>query len=158
MKKDKKTTVYFNIKLPVGILLACIGVAALGLAGCVLSIWRLINFGAGTPWDIVKYAVLIPVCVFCIVIALSVVFYSKYTITNAWLVQTFGLFHERFIIKEIRSVLLNSETHKLTVYTETQTIAVFITPNENERFVRALTNINPDIEYGFTLADKPDEQ
>ena len=159
MKNNAKTTNYFSAKLPIAIIIACFGVTLLGLAGGILCVWRIIQFGTRTPWDMVKYVVLLPVCAFCIVASLSIIFHSGYTITDTQLTQTFGLFRERFSVSEIRSALLNSQRDKLTLYTQqNQTVAVLIAPSENERFTRALMDANPNIEYGFTLADNTDEK
>ena len=155
MKKTNTKKTYFSARLPVWITLACIVVALLGVATIAVCIWRIVRFGAYKPWDVVKYVFLFPVGAFCVVAGLSVVFRSGYTITQTHFLQTFGLFCIKTPLSEIQSLLLNNDENKLTVYANEQTSVLRISPDDNEKFARALLAVNPDIEYGFTLADKP---
>ena len=156
MKNNSSTTVYFSAKLPVLIIIACVSVAVLGLASIILCLWRILSFGAHTPWEIIKYAFLFPISAFCIFAALSVAFHSEYITTKTQLIQTFGLFRARIDIKDITSIVLNNENNALTIYAGTQTATLLLYANDNERFTRTLLNANENIQYSFILTDKPE--
>lgn len=157
MKNANRKKEYFSARIPVWITVACAVVALLGVATVAVCVWRIVRFNAYKPWDVIKYVFLFPVGAFCMITALSVVFRSGYTITQNHLLQTFGLFRVKIPVAEIKSLLLNSDENKLTVYANEQTIAVLIAGDNNEKFARALLKVNPDIDYGFTLANKPEE-
>ena len=154
MKNNTNTTVYFTAKLPVFIIAACVSVAVLGVASIILCLWRLISFGAHTPWEIIKYVFLFPISAFCIVAALTVALHSRYKLTKTQLIQTFGLFRARIDIKDIDSIVVNNTTNALSIGTGTQFSTLLLYPNDNERFVRALLNENPHIEYAFTTDNR----
>lgn len=138
--------------------MACIVVALLGVSTIAVCIWRIVRFGAYKPWDVIKYVFLFPIGAFCVVASLSVVFRSGYTITQTHFLQTFGLFRIKIPLSEIKSLLLNTDENKLTVYANEQASVLRIAPDYNEKFARAVLAVNPDIEYGFTLADKPQDK
>lgn len=155
-KQTKKE--YFSAHLPVWIIVACVAVALFGATAIVLSVWRLVSFEVRQPFDVVKDVVLLPIGLFCIATPLAIIFRSGYTVKNGILMQSFGFFRTKYEIKEISSLLLNSQEHKLTVYFEKNAVSILITPDKNEAFTRALIAQNPDIDYGFTLAENPPEE
>ncbi len=155
MKTNSKNNVYFPARLPVTIVIACIGVMLLGLGGMALSVWRLIAFPVRDVWDTVKDILILPIGGFCAVTPLTVVLRSGYTITDKRLTQRFGIFRTQYDIRDISSMVLNSESKKLTVYFQGQAIVPMIAPDTNEAFSRAILTVKPDIDYGFTLADNP---
>ena len=158
MKNKREKHTYIPAKFPALIIIACFTVVALGIVGATLSIWRIVHFGARTPLDIIKYVAIFPICAFCIAVPLSIVLCSGYTISPTTLTQTFGVFRTKLPVADISSILLNSDEGKLIVYANGQTITPLIALDNNEKLTRALMNANPDIEYGFTLTEKPEDK
>lgn len=157
MDKHTKKKEYFSAKLPLAIIIACIAVALLGGIGLTLSVWRLCAFKIRPVFDVVQDVVLLPVCAFCIGAPVSIIARSGYTITEKYLIQCFGLFHTRYEIREFSSMLLQSDSGKLTVYLGSQAISILIAPDKNDAFTRAVVAVKPDIDYGFTLTENPPE-
>ena len=138
------------------ILLAC-AVLVLCSIGIALSIWRLIksngvhNFG-----EALKSPFLILICLFCIAVVISLLISSQYAVTNEHFIMQFGFIKSTYPIKDITSVLLNTDNQKLTVYMGEEYFVATVNPQWNNDLVQALRKVNPDIEYSFTLADKKD--
>lgn len=157
MDKHIKKKEYFSAKLPLAIIIACLAVALLGGAGFTLSLCRLLAFKIRPLFDVVKDVVLLPVCGFCIGASVSIIVRSGYTVTEQYLIQNFGFFRTRYAIKEFTSMLLQSDSGKLSVFLGNQAISVLIAPDKNEAFSRAVIAVKPDIDYGFTLTENPPE-
>ena len=155
MDKRNNKKEYFSAKLPVAVIIACIIVALLGGTGLVLSLYRLFAFKIRSNFDVVKDVILLPVCAFCIGAPVAIIARSGYTVTEKYLYQHFGFFRTRYEISEFNSMLLQTDSGKLTIYFHNQAVAVLIASDKNEAFTRAILAVNPNIEYGFTLTDNP---
>ncbi|MBQ8291834.1 MAG: PH domain-containing protein [Clostridia bacterium] len=153
MKKEINVHEKFKIRFSKAIYALCVGVYALCLAGIIISAWRIVHFGINGFNDVLKYPFLIAVCLFCIVLVTSVLISSQYLVENEYFITKFGFIKSKFKIKDITSILLDRQADKLTVYFGEQFTVITINPDWNERFVRALLSVNPDIDYGFTLSD-----
>ena len=81
---------------------------------------------------------------------------SQYVIEDELFIMQFGFIKSKYNVKDITSILLNTDTHKLTVYMGEQYFVVTVNPEWNNDFVQAIREINPDIEFSFTLANKND--
>ena len=51
---------------------------------------------------------------------------------------------------------LNTDENKLTIYSGEQYMIISVSPTWVHEFTKALLDINPKIEYTFTLTDKAD--
>lgn len=141
-------------------LLICLAIAVIALcsAGIGLSIYRIIAFGINGVYDLLKSPFLILVCVSCIVIVTSILIKSQYVVDDKNFTIQFGFIKNIFPIKEITSVLLNSDLKKLTVYIGEQFFVLSLSPEDNEELVKSLRNVNSNIDYSFTLSDSPDKK
>ena len=153
MKNENVTR--FKIKFPKSILWICVAIYALCGVGVGISVWRMVRFGVGTFFDVLKYPFLIVVCLLCVVIVTSVLIKSEYIVDEQFLISKFGLVKSKFPIKDITSIVLDSDAKKLTVYFGEQFTVLSVMPEWNEDLSRALLKVNPDIDYSFTFSDPP---
>ena len=140
------------------IILLCIAVLALCGVGIGVSVWRITRFGIKDFTDVIKYPFLIGVCIFCIVIVISILIRSQYVVAGETFITQFGVIKTKFPIKEITSLLLDRELYKLSIYFGEQFSVISVSPAWNEELVRALLAVNPNIDYGFTLTDSPKDK
>ena len=146
----------FKIKFPVSISLLSVAVYILCALGIAVSVWRMIKFGVHDFTDVVKYPFLIGVCVFCIVFITTVLLRSFYTIEKDMLVTTFGFIKTSYSLKDLRELTLDCDLKKLTVtFQNGQYMTLTVNAEWNEALVRAILEVNPEIDYSFTLCDIP---
>ncbi len=157
-QKTPQEATYFKIKFSKTVIILCIAVFALCGVGIGLSAWRIVRFGVHQFSDVLKYPFLIAVCLFCIALVVSILVKSQYVVDDKHFTTQFGFIKTKFVIKDITSLILNTEAKKLTVYFGEQYTVISVAPEWNEVFVRALLAANPDIDYSFTLADAPNEE
>jgi len=158
MKKNNVDQTIFKIKFTKLIIALSIAVFALCIVGVGLSVWRIYRFGIHGFTDVIKYPFLIAVCVFCIVLMICVLAKSQYVVSGNELITQYGFIKSKFPVKDISSLTLDIQTQKLTVSFGEQFMVMSVNPDWQEKLVRALLAINPDIEYSFTLSDAPDTQ
>lgn len=135
----------------------CVLVVVLCAAAIALSVWRIVQFGIHEFTDVIKYPFLIALCLFAIVLMISVATKSEYVVRDKNLWLNYGFIHSRYAIKDITSIVQDTDLKKLSVYFNEQFIVITIQPEWFEKFVRALLAVNPDIDYSFTLTDTPDQ-
>ena len=159
MKKNEKQTIArFRVTFTKLITALFFVVIALCLVGVGVSVWRIIQYGINGFTDVVKYPFLIGICLFGIVLVICIMAKSEYVVDDAYLWLNYGFIKSRFAIKEITSIVQDTQLHKLNVYFGAEEfIAVNVKAEWFETFVRALLKVNPTIDYGFTLSDTPEE-
>ena len=152
---NEATTFKFKFT-PLMILLAC-AVLLLCSIGIGLSVWRIVKSGGihGVT-DALKSPFLILICIFCICIVIALLIRSQYIVTDEYFILQFGFIKSKYAVKDITSVLLDTDTQKLTVYMGEQFFVATVNPEWNNDLVQALRKVNPDVEYSFTLAEKKD--
>lgn len=154
----KTETKIFKCKLTPALLALSIAVLALCGAGIGISIWRIVQFGIHSLTDVIKYPFLIAVCVFCIVLEISIYCKTQYAVNATELTVQFGFIRSRYALNKITALVYDRDTNKLSVYFGEEFILLSVAPDWQEAFVRALMEINPAIDYSFTLADVPNEK
>ena len=143
---------------PLMVILA-IAVLLLATAGCVLSVWRITQQGIHGFNDALKSPLLIAICIFGIVVVTAMLVRSQYVITETALIVQFGIIKSSFKVADFTSVLLDTDSKKLTVYMGENFFVVTTNPEWNNDFVQALRKVKPDIEFSFTLTDgEPDKK
>ncbi len=154
MKRSSKPNLakYFKYKFSKLIFILALAVIAVCIVGIILSILRIIENGIDGVIGALTSPFYILICVFCIILVISILIKSQYIIDEKHLITQFGFIKSKFIIKEVTSILLNTDTNKLTVNMGEQFFVLSIDPKWNEDFVQALREINPNIDYSFTLA------
>lgn len=157
MKKieNKKETASFRYHFSKPILACAIAVFALCIAGIVLTVYRMVKNGVHGFNDVLKFPFLLLICVFCIVLVISILIKSQYVLDDTHFIVQFGFIKNKYPIKDITSVILNSDTKKTTVYLGEENFLVLSIPESlNDDFSKAIRKFNPDVEYSFTLSDK----
>ena len=149
---------YFKFKFTPAMLILAYSVIALCIIGIILSAIRIYTFGIHDFNDMLKSPFLILVCVFGIVVVISMLVCSRYIVTNEEFVSQFGLIKSRFHTKSFTSVLLDTDTHKLTIYMKEEFFVVTTNPEWNNDLVQALREVNPDLEFSFTLAENKEQK
>ena len=142
---------------PIMILLAC-AVLVLCSVGIGLSVWRIMQNGVQNVGEVLKSPFLILICVFCIAVVISLLIRSQYIVTEEFFIIQFGFIKNKYPIKEITSLLLNTDAQKLTVYMGEQFFVAIVNPQWNNDLVQAIRKVNPDVEFNFTLAEKTDDK
>ena len=162
MKKDnakKAETKYFRYKFTPVLILLCVLVLLLAIAGISVSIYRMIlNGGILEFSDILKYPFLIAVCMFLIAIIIALLIKSQYGVTKDTFFTQFGFIKTNFSIKEITSIIHDRDLHKLTVYFGEEFCVITCHKEWADDFVQAILRCNLDIDYSYTLTEnKPTE-
>ena len=158
MKKENTQSVCFKIKFTKTIYLLCVAIFLLCAAGVGVSVWRIARFGINGFSDALKSPFLIGICLFCIVLVICILVKSQYAVDDKHLITQYGFVKSKFAVKDMTSIVLNTETKKLSVYFNEQFIVLSTAEEWNEQLVRALLKINPNINYSFTLSDTPDKE
>lgn len=154
----KKTTApqeakIFKITFSKTILALSITILLICLAGIGISVWRIFSFGIHSFNDVLKYPFLILVGGFCIAVVVAILIRSQYILDKEYLTAQFGFVKTKYDVKKITSLLLDTDSKKLTVNCGEEFFVLMLSNNWNEEFVRALLSVNPDIDYSFTLSD-----
>ena len=130
-----------------------IAVLVLCAAGIAVSVYRLVSYGIKEFDDVLQSPLLILVCVFCIVLVISMLAKSQYVVDGKHLITQFGFIKSKFVIKDVTSIVYNTDEKKLTVYMGEQYMVLSMNPDWNDEFVQALRDTNGNIDYSFTLSD-----
>lgn len=156
MKKNSspKEAKYFKYRFTPTLIVLSIAVILLCLAGLVVSIYRIVRFGVTGFSDALKSPLLVAICIFCIVLMISVLAKSQYIVDDTYYTTQFGFVKSKFPIKDITRLELNTDTQKLTVYVGEQFSVLSLSPEWNDEFIAAIRAVKPDIEFSFTLAEK----
>ena len=162
-KESPKQTTYFRFQFSKAIILCCAAALALCAAAIALSVWRIFkNDGLHSFNDWLKYPFLILISVAGIIIVVALLIKSQYVVDDKNFITQFGLIKSKCALKDITSVLLDTETNKLTVYMGEAFSVISVQKSWNYDFVRALLKGNPDIDYSYTVKenkpDKPDDE
>ena len=138
------------LALAIVVLLLCAG-------GIALSVWRIIQDGIHDFGDALKSPFLIAICIFGIVVVSSLLIRSRYVVTKDTLTTQFGIIKSKFAIADFTSVLLDTDSKKLTVYIGEEFFVVTTNPEWNNDFVQALREAKPELEFSFTLTEKEEK-
>ena len=153
-KPQKNQAETFRYKLNPTMLLLCVLVLLLCVAGISITVYRMVlHGGILTPNDFLKYPFLIAVCVFCIVIIISLLIKSQYLVTDAELITQFGFIKTKYPVKAITEIDHDRDTNKLTVKFGEQFCVLSCISEWTDDFVHAILKANPNIEYSYTLTE-----
>lgn len=122
-------------------------------AGAALSVWRITQQGINGFNDALKSPLLIAICIFGIVVVVTMLAKSQYIITKDNLIVQFGIIKSKFPVASFTSILLDTDSKKLTVYMSEEFFVVTTNPEWNNDFVQALREVKPEIEFSFTLTE-----
>lgn len=156
--KNETQKQIFRLKFSPAILVLAIAVLTLCGVGIGISIWRIVRFGVKDLNDVIKYPFLIAVCVFCIALMIAILVKSQYIVDDEYFTTQYGFIKSKFAVRDVTSIVLDSDVKKLTIRFGEQYTVVSVSPEWNESLVRALLAVNPSIDYGFTLSDTPSDK
>ena len=148
---------YFKYRFTPLILVLAIAVIILFIGGIALSAWRIAKEGIHGVSDVLKSPFLIAICIFGIVVVISILIRSRYIVTQDTFTTQFGIIKSKFQIQNFTSVLLDTDNRKLTVYMGEEFFVVTTNPAWNNDFVQALREAKPDLTFSFTLTEKEDK-
>lgn len=160
MKKQTapKEATIFKFRFTPLMLVLAYAVLVLCSVGIGVSIWRITRDGVHEFGDFLKSPFLIAICLFCIVLMISVLIRSRYIVTDGELIVQFGFIKSKYAVKDFTSLTLDTDARKLSVYMGEQFFVVVIDPEWNNDLVQAIRKIKPDVEFNFTLAEKREEK
>ncbi len=128
------------------------------VAGTALSIWRIAVEGIHSFGDVLKSPLLIAISLFGIVLIVALLIRSGYAVKDGQFIIQFGLLKNRFPIEKITSILLDTDTHKMTIYMGEEYFVVTTDPTYNNDLVQAIRELNPSVEFSFTLAEPTEKE
>ena len=153
MDMNSKNMKTFPIKFPLSVILLGVAVIILCIASVAISIMQIFTLGINGIIDVLKYPFLIAISVFGIALMISMFIKSQYLVSDTLFVSQFGFIKSKTEIKSITSIVLDTDTQKLTLYFGEEFTVLSFTKDWNEDFVRALLDVNPDIKYSFTSSN-----
>lgn len=150
----------FKFKFTLPMILVAIAALALCAVGIGLSIWRIVKDGIHDFGDVLKSPFLIAISVFAIVVIVALLVHSRYVVTKQSFTIQFGFIKNTYDLSKVTSLLLDTDSHKLTVYMGEEFFVVTTNPEWNNDLVQAVREGNPDVEFNFTLAEpkNPDKK
>ncbi len=152
-KKEKQQFKKFPYKLSPIMWILAFGVIALCLAGIVISVYRIVKFGLAQTTDYLQSPLIIAVSLFGIAVVVGILCKSEYAVGKDTFYTRFGFIKSSFPIKEVTSMILDTDEKKLTVYFGEQFMVLSMNPSWNDDFIQAMREANPEIEFSFTLAE-----
>ena len=153
-----KKAKYFKYQFTPTLIILSIVVIMLCLAGMTVSIYRIVHFGVSGLSGALKSPLLVAICVFCIALMVSVLVKSQYIVDETYYTTQFGFIKSKFLIKDITKLELDTDTQKLTVFVGEQFSVLSLSPVWNHEFIAAIREVKPDIEFTFTLSEKPNKK
>lgn len=111
-------------------------------------------------YSIIGYVAMFIVSVLLLVILISLLFSSYYSLGGDELKTSFGIIKSKFRISDIEKVILDRSSDKLAVYFKDESfVMIVVKPEWYEEFVNELLKCNPKIEYIInSVKNSPDDQ
>ena len=132
----------------------CAAIILLCIAGIIVSIVNMVENGVYGLYDVLKYPFLTLLEVGCIVLVIAFLIRSEYVVTKTEFIARYGIVKNVFPLQKISSMLLDSDTQKLTLNMEEGYFIVSAEESENQNLIQALRENNPEIGFSFTNAEK----
>ena len=107
-----------------------------------------LNESANIVIPIIQYILLFLIPVALLVLLISLLLSSYYSINENTLKTSFGIIKSKYYVKDILTILLDRTDNKLSVYLKNNAFFVIVIKEEcYEDFIDTLCKINPQIEY-----------
>lgn len=126
----------------------------LSVVGLGLNVFLIITddvaASANLIYPIIQYSLMFLIPVVLLVLLISLLCSSYYAIDEKTLKTSFGIIKSKYKIEDIKTILLDRATNKLSVFMNNNSFFVIVV-NEQwyEDFVTALCRANPCIEYSI---------
>ena len=155
--KNAKNIKRFPYKLTTTMYLLAFGAIALCLTGLGISIYRIVKFGVNGFTEYLQSPLIIGICILGIAVIISILVKSEYAVDEQYFYIRFGIIKDKFSIKDVTSMILDTDTNKLTVYFGEAYSVLAVNPNNNDEIIKAIREVNPNVDFSFTLAEKSDK-
>ena len=157
-KNSVQKRVCFPYKFTSMMILLAIGILVLCALGIAVSIYRLTQEGLHEFTDFLRYPLLIIISAFCIIVVICLLVKSQYVVSDKDFIVQFGFIKNKYPIKNVTALSLDSDTAKLSVYLGEPYVVLSIEPTRNDAFVKAVREFNPNAEFTFTMASTGDKK
>lgn len=142
-----------TFKLKYRPLIIALAYAAVALCVVVfaLTLWRCINNGGFTDfYSSVQYILLFAVSVFAPILLLSVIYNSKYILTDKEFITSFGFIKSRFPIANMTKAVFKRDTCQLAIYTGESYMVFRLNEEWQKEFIDGLLSRGKRILYDET--------
>lgn len=135
---------------------------ALSVVGLGINIYLLCTTdfaaSANIVYPIIQHTLMFLIPVVLLVILISLLISSYYSIDGKFLKTSFGIIKSKYDIENIDTILLDRNTKKLTVYFKNENFMVIVVKEEwYDEFTEALCAANPKIEFSINSKETPDD-
>ena len=151
--KNKKNLKKFPYKLTTAKYLLAFGAIALFLVGIGFSAHRIAQFGVHGFNEYLQSPLLILICLFGIAVVISILIQSEYAIDEQYFYIRFGFIQDKYAVKDMTSLFLDTDAKKLTVYFGENFIVLTVNPLWNDEIIKSIREINANVEFNFTLTE-----
>ena len=118
-----------------------------------------IGESANMVYPIIQYSLMFLIPVVLLVLLISLVLSSYYSIDEKTLKTSFGIIKSKYDIKEIQAIVLDRTNNKLTVYMKNNVLFVIVVKEEwYEDFIDTLCKANPEIEYSIRSKENDNDK
>ena len=148
-----KFTKVTTILIYAGIFLCALGVG-LNIFSIVTSD---LSSSANIVYPVIQYTLMFLIPLVLAVILVSLLVSSYYSIDEKWLKTSFGVIKSKYDLKDIKTLLLDRTTNKLSVYFNNESFIVIVVKEDwYDDFIDALCSANDKIE--FTINSKENKK
>lgn len=143
-------------------ILICVGIA-LCFIGIGLNIFTVvtgdITSAANMLFPIIQYSLMFLIPAVLLVILISLLVSSYYSIDGKTLKTSFGIIKSKYDITKIETVLLDRTTNKLSVYfNDNNFIVIVVKEDWYDDFIDALCKANTNIEFSIKSKESNDDK
>ena len=150
-------TYKFRFSKPI-LILSILAILVAAGGGIGWTVYRMIHIGFQTVLLGIQYVVLLLVSALVIVIFVSLLIRSFYTVTDKEIVLWFGIIKSSYKIADIESVHLFTKTNKLVIYFKNDKYTVIVVkPEWYNEFTKELLSKKENIRYDVSTSDGTDD-
>ncbi len=116
-----------------------------------------LSSSANIVYPVIQYTLMFLIPLALAVILVSLLVSSYYSIDEKWLKTSFGVIKSKYDLKDIKTLLLDRTTNKLSVYFNNESFIVIVVKEDwYDDFIDALCSANDKIE--FTINSKENKK
>ncbi len=116
-----------------------------------------LSSSANIVYPVIQYTLMFLITLALAVILVSLLVSSYYSIDEKWLKTSFGVIKSKYDLKDIKTLLLDRTTNKLSVYFNNESFIVIVVKEDwYDDFIDALCSANDKIE--FTINSKENKK
>lgn len=150
----------FPLRLGKLILILCGVCLALCAAGIAVTVVRIVeNEGIHNLEDVLKFPLLIAVCLLCALLVVSLLIRSRYLIDDKFLTVQFGLIKTKYSLADLTALVVNQQNNKITFYQGEAFFVLSVQSAWSHEFVHAILEKKENLDVSYTLTDnKPPKE